>query len=159
MKGCKGIKIMLAICLADIGVRASYLNWRSSEIWDWVTWAFCWICSCCPGFQHIRLLVTSCTGFPLHSASTTWAFPELGFYYAWPHLVGPSQDCFSQVTSESQHQIMSEECAISLVLSHRSKDLKRWTSVTAGLQHSFICQAKESTPLRREGELTPKARP
>ena len=42
------------------------------------------------------------------------------------------------------------------VLSHRSKDLKRWTSVTAQLQLSFIWQAKDSTPSRHEGGPTPK---
>ena len=42
-------------------------------------------------------------------------------------------------------------CIIPSVLSHRSKDLKWWTSITAQLQLSFIWQAKDSTPWRCEG--------
>ena len=46
------------------------------------------------------------------------------------------------------------------VLSHHSKDLKQQTNVTAWLQlKSFIQQAKDSTPSRREGGPTPKERP
>ena len=54
---------------------------------------------------------------------------------------------------------LSGECAISSVLSHHSKNLKWQTNVTAQLQLNFILQAKESTPLRREGGSTPKERP
>ena len=50
------------------------------------------------------------------------------------------------------------ECVISSVLSHRSKNLKRWTSVTARLQLSFIWQAKENTSLRPEARPTCRMR-
>ena len=58
----------------------------------------------------------------------------------------------------SQWVILSGECVISLVLSHCSKDLKQWTSVTALLQFSFIWQAKDSTSLRHEEGPTQKGR-
>ena len=58
----------------------------------------------------------------------------------------------------SQWVILSGECAISMVLSFRSKDLKQWTNVTALLQFSFIWQVKDSTSLRHEGRWTQKGR-
>ena len=51
------------------------------------------------------------------------------------------------------------ECVTSSVLSHCSKNLKQWTSVTAQLQLGFIWQPKESTPSRCEGGPTPKEKP
>ena len=51
---------------------------------------------------------------------------------------------------------MLRECVISLVLSHRSKNLKQQTSVAAWLQLSFIWQAKENTCSRCEGRPTQK---
>ena len=51
---------------------------------------------------------------------------------------------------------LSEQCVISSVLSCRSKNLKRWSSVTAQLQLSFIWQAKENTCLSCEGGPTQK---
>ena len=52
----------------------------------------------------------------------------------------------------------SGDCVISSVLSCYSKNLKRWTSVTAQFQLSFIWQAKENTSLRCDGRLTQKKR-
>ena len=53
---------------------------------------------------------------------------------------------------------LSEECVISLVLFHCSKDFKQRTSVTAQLQLSFTGQAKESTPSTCEDMPTQKER-
>ena len=53
---------------------------------------------------------------------------------------------------------MLRECIISLVLSHHSKNLKWWTSVTAWLQLSFIWQAKENAFSRHEGSWTQNKR-
>ena len=53
---------------------------------------------------------------------------------------------------------MSRERVISLVPSRHSKDLKWWISVTGRLQLSFIWQAKDGTPSRREDRLTTKGR-
>ena len=50
------------------------------------------------------------------------------------------------------------EYIISSVLSHRSKNLKRQTSVTAQLKLSFIWQAKENTSQSREGTPSQKKR-
>ena len=44
-----------------IGARTSYLNRRSSGIWDWAMWAFCWVC------------------FSLSWFPSRWAFPCAGF--------------------------------------------------------------------------------
>ena len=46
-----------------------------------------------------------------------------------------------------------------MVLSCRSKDLIQRTSVAAPFQLNFIWQAKDSTPSRHKGRLTPKERP
>ena len=53
---------------------------------------------------------------------------------------------------------MLGECVISSVLSHCSKNLKQQVIVTALLQLSFICKAKENTSSRHEGRLTEKKR-
>ena len=53
---------------------------------------------------------------------------------------------------------MSGDRVISSVLSHHSKDLKWWTSVTVWLQLSFIWRAKYSTPSSCEDGPTPKER-
>ena len=53
-------------------------------------------------------------------------------------------------------QDMSEECVISSVLSHCSKNLKWLSSVKAWLQLSFIWQAKENASSRHEGGPTQK---
>ena len=65
---------------------------------------------------------------------------------------------YSRGSSSSRHLILSRECVISLVLSHRSKDLKQQTSITPQLQLSFIWQAKENKSSRYEGGLTQKKR-
>ena len=99
-----------------------------------------------------------CTGFPLCSASTTWAFAKLGFCCAW----FPPCWAWAEVVSarlNPSHGTRSGECVVSSVLSCHSKDLKWQTSVTALLQLSFIWQAKDSTPLRHVGRPTPKGRP
>ena len=44
-------------------------------------------------------------------------------------------------------------------MSCHSKELKQQTSVTDPLKLSFIWQAKDSTPSRHEGRLTPEEKP
>ena len=87
-------------------------------------------------------------GFPSLSASTAWAFTELGFCCGWPRLVGAEprllQPGYIRVTETD----MWGECVISSILSCCSKDLKLQTSVKAWLKLSFIWQAKDSTPSR-----------
>ena len=51
--------------------------------------------------------------------------------------------------------VLSEECVISSILSHHSKDLKQQTSVTAQLQ----LRTKDSSLWRYEGGRTAKERP
>ena len=64
---------------------------------------------------------------------------------------------FSQDSEENLvGPLVGGVCIIPSVLSHRSKDLKWWTSITAQLQLSFIWQAKDSTSSRHEGGPTPK---
>ena len=62
----------------------SYLNWRSSGIWDWAVWVFCWVCfslfqfpACCASCHF------PCAGFFSCSASTTGAYADLGSCCAW----------------------------------------------------------------------------
>ena len=98
-----------------------------------------------------------CTGFSLHSDSTVGAFAELGFCCSWP------------LPCRGQAKVVSAR----LNLSHGTRDVRGvcnflgsvspqqrfemadqcYSSVTA---QSFIWQAKESTPSRCEGGLTPK---
>ena len=126
-----------------MGVRTSYLNWRSSGIWDWVMWAFCWVCFCCSGCQHTGLLVTSTAlGFlhvqlPSCELSASWASAVLGLRLmgAEPRLL---QLGYIRVTATG----MSGDCVISSVLSCCSKYLTWKISVTTWLQLSFIQQAK-----------------
>ena len=101
-----------------------------------------------------------CAGFPSRLASTVCTFTDLSFCCAWP------LPCWgrAEVASASHIQVMapdmSVEFVISSVLSCRSKDLKRWTSVTVQLQlRVLFSKQKESTPLRHEGGPTPKERP
>ena len=64
-----------------MGVRTSYLNQRSSGVWDWVVWAFCWV----------RF---SLSQFPACWDSSHWTFfmfslhcgisCQVGFCCAWP---------------------------------------------------------------------------
>ena len=62
-------------------------------------------------------------------------------------------------TEEQENGHICWECVIALVLSCHSKELKQQTSVTDPLKLSFICQAKDSTPSRHEGRLTPEEKP
>ena len=98
-----------------------------------------------------------CTGFSLHSASTTWAFGQVGLLLC---SVSPPHWGRAEVVSARLNWVaapdMLVECVISLVLSHGSKDLKQQTSVTAKWQLSFIWQAKESISLKYKGGLTQK---
>ena len=56
--------------LPAIEARTSYLNQRSSGIWDWAAGAFRWVCFCAASSCHVLLPVTSaalgflCAGFP-----------------------------------------------------------------------------------------------
>ena len=145
-------------CLPAIGVMTSYLNQRSSGIWEWTTWDFCWVCFCFPCFQHSGLLVTSTAlGLP-HFQLPLREFCWVGLLLCLVSASqGPSLGCFSQVKSEKWNQ----KCwwSVEFPLSCRSKDLQWQTSVIARLQLSFIWQAKESSSLRCESRLTPKERP
>ena len=61
-----------------------------------------------------------------------------------------------QSSRKSPNLVLLGECVISSVLSHHSKNLRQWTSVTAWLQFSFIWQAKENTSSKCEGRPTQK---
>ena len=97
--------------------------------------AFCRVCFCCPGFQHVGLFVTSTVlGFlhiqpPQSEFSPSWASAVLG-----PHITGAEPRLlwagYIQVTAPD----MLGGCIISSVLSCHNKDLKLRTSVTAWLQ-------------------------
>ena len=107
---------------------------RRSGIWDWAMGAFCRVCFCCPGFQHIGLFVTSTVlGFlhiqpPQSEFSPSWASAVLG-----PHITGAEPRLlwagYIQVTAPD----MLGGCIISSVLSCHNKDLKWRTSVTTRL--------------------------
>ena len=71
---------------------------------------------------------------------------------AWQATVHRAAKCWTRLCD------CLGECVISSVLSHHSKNLKQWTSVTARLQLSFIWQAKENTFSRCQGGPTPKRR-
>ena len=106
MRGCKRIKILLGLCPFSHrrqGPPALTGGLLESET---ATWAFSWVCFCCPCW------VSSVLGFlslPLH-----WVFFALSFHRGSFRQVGlllclasaswgPSWDCFSQVKSEKQH--------------------------------------------------------
>ena len=100
-------------------MRTSYLNQRSSGIWDWAAWAFCWVCFCCPCFQHARLLVTSTVlGFHYFELSQYEFSSVLGLCLmgAKPRLLQPG---YIPIIAPD----MSGECEISSVLSHHNKTL------------------------------------
>ena len=109
------------------------LNHRSSGIWVWAAWTFCWACFCCLGFQHAGLLATSpALGFhlvQLHSLS----FCQVGLLLCLASASqGSSPCCFSEVKYKKWYQRCWGGCAISLVLSRHSKNLKRWTDQCYG---------------------------
>ena len=121
-----------------MGARTSYLNRRSSGIWDWAAWAFCWV-----RFSLSRFLAhwASChfpwAGFSWCSASTvgasqSWAPVVLGLF-----LVGPHRGCFSQVKSESRHH-RCQANVVSSVLSCLNKNLKRGTLKPLAPHSSWI---------------------
>ena len=102
----KELRFCLPYVLPAIGMRTSYLSWRSSGIWDWAVWAFCQVCFCCPSFQHAGLLVTSTAlgvlhiQLPLRELPLSWASAVLGLY-----LMGAKPRLFQPVKSEKWHQI------------------------------------------------------
>ena len=89
--------------------RTSYPNRRSSEIWDWATWASCWVCFCCPGFQHAGLFVTSpVLGFlllPLCWVFFTFIFHRGSFCWVGLLLCLPS-------TSRDQAEVVSAKLSL-----------------------------------------------
>ena len=85
--------------LPAIGARTSYLNQRSSGIWGWAVWAFCWVCFSLSQFPARRAF--PCTGFSSRSSVVDRrSFAELGSCCTWPL---PRGGCFSQLKPESQH--------------------------------------------------------
>ena len=66
-------------------MRTSYLHRRSSGIWDWAAWAFCWVPFSLSWFPaRWASFCFPCAGFSLHSVSIVGAFTELGSSCAWP---------------------------------------------------------------------------
>ena len=109
-------------------------------------WAFCQECFCCPSFQHTRLLVTSTVLGFLHLQ-----LPHCEFLLIWASvlglcLTGPELMLLQPGYIQDLAPDISGECVISSVLSHHSKDLKQWTSVTAWLQLSFIHKQRRVHP-------------
>ena len=157
MRGCIGIKIFLVICPSshrteDLPSPEVFWNLRlscmsflpSSFLLSW--FSACWAS---PHFY--------CSGFPLCSASTGWAFCRVGLLLCLAYTsLGPSQGCFSHFTSKSQPQVFLVECTISSVLSCCSKCLKWRSGVTL---QSFIRQTKDSTLLRHKDVPSPKQEP
>ena len=123
-------------------------------------WAFChlfllfWFPACGASCQF------HCTGFPLRSAFTTWAFTKLGFGCTWPPPCGDQ----ARVVSARLHpshgiRYVGGVCnflgSVSLQQKFEMAD-QCYSSLTA----QFYSQAKEGTPSRlTEGGLTPKERP
>ena len=126
----KELRFCESYVLLATGARTSYLNRRSSGIWDWAAWAFCRADFCCTGFQHARLLVPSTVLCFLQFSFQSVSCLRVGLLLCLVSTsLEPSWDSFSQVTSGSWQPVMSGECVISSVLSCYSKDLKRRSSV------------------------------
>ena len=101
-----------------------------------------------------------CTGFPLHSAFTTWAFTKLGFGCTWPPPCGDQAKVVSARLHPSHGiRYVGGVCNFLGSVSPQQKCEMAdqcYSSVTA----QFYSQAKEGTPSRlTEGGLTPKERP
>ena len=79
----KGETVIVRHVLPAIGARTSYLNQRSSGIWGWALWAFCWVCFSLSQFPARRAF--PCAGFSSRSSSTagallSWAPVALGLF-------------------------------------------------------------------------------
>ena len=84
MRVFKGIKILLAISPSSHRREDLLLNRRSSGIWDWAAWAFWWTRFSLSKFSaRWASCHFCCTGFSLHSASSTGAFAKLGSCCPW----------------------------------------------------------------------------
>ena len=135
-RDCKGIKILLDICPPATGERTSYLNWRSSRIWDWATWASCWV------------------RFLLSLFLAPWAscyFPVLGFLclllLPWEISQGWAPAVFGLLLAGAMLKsfqpgliwvmvpYMSGVWVISLILSCHNKNLK-WRMLKPSVCHS-----------------------
>ena len=115
-----------------MGARTSYLNQRSSGIWDWAAWAFCWV-------RFFSVPISSTLGFlslPLHWVFFTFSFHSRSFCQVGllqclaSSMKGLCWGCFSQLKWESGHH----RCwgsVISSVLSRHNKDLK-WRTKALG---------------------------
>ena len=119
------------------------------------------------GAQAPLLLLPSWCSVALHHTSLSRKLPSrrsgLEEHPRWQNRKSlsscPLRSGKLQLSSEQWLVKGLGECVISSVLSHRSKNLKWLTSVTAWLQLSFIGKTKDSTPLSCEGRLPPKERP
>ena len=136
IRHCKGIKILLFICPSSHRGE-DFLLLTSSGIWDWVVWAFCWICFCCPHFQHAGLPVTSpvlgfhCFQLLQYEFSAVLCLCLMG---AKPGLLQPG---YIQVMAQQRFE-MVDQC---------------YSSITA---QSFIQKTKDSIPSRCESGPIPK---
>ena len=117
---------------------------------------------CCPSFQHTGLLVTS-TGYWVFFVFTFhhWSFCRVGFLLCLASaLLGVGQAGVVSVRlslSHSTRNVRGMCNFLGSVSPQQRFEMADWcySSVTA---QSFIRQAKESTPWKREGRLTPKER-
>ena len=138
-------------------MRTSYLNQRSSRIWDWATWAFCKV--------FIAVPVSSMLGFwslPLCWVSFTFSFHSVHFHWLElllclaSALLGPSRGCFSQSHPSHGTRYVSGVCHFlgSVLPQQRFETVDQcYSSVTA---QSFIQQTKGKHTFEAWGWTDPK---
>ena len=156
----KELRVCQLYVLSAIGMKPSYLNQRSSGIWDWAVCAF--------GQVFIAVPVSSTLGFL--SLPLCWISFVFSFHHVTCHQIELPFNSTS--TLQGQSWVVSDR----LNLSQGTRDVRGmcnylssvwpqqrfevagqcYSSVTA---QSFIWQAKESTPSRCDGGPTPKKRP
>ena len=145
----------------------SYLNWRSSGIWDWAVWVFCWVCfslfqfpACCASCHF------PCAGFFSCSASTTGAFADLGSCCAWfPPCGGHTEVVSGRLNPRNSTIDVGEICNfLSSVSSQQKFETTDWPVLQSldGLvlqlpvTAQFYLESKEKWILEVWGKADPK---
>ena len=141
-------------------MRTSFLNQRSSEIWDWAMWAFCQVCFCYLSSHHAGLLVSStalgflCVHLLLWELSPSGLLLCLASCCAWPRpCKGLAKVVSARLKLRNSTTYTREVCNFL-----DSVSLQQKFEAMGGplLQLSFIWQAKENTSSRVEGRLKQK---
>ena len=123
--------------LPAIETRTSYLNRKSSGIWDWISRAFCYVSFCCASSHYFQLPITSAgLGFCRVWLPLDWVSEALRLHLVRKHSRASAVLGFrlAEVATARLHpghgRDVSGECIICLVQSQCNKYLKTKTLAT-----------------------------